>query len=221
MKAIFINGSPRKNKNTAQMLESAMKGAQEAGADVELINLYDIDYKGCKSCFACQLKNAKTDGVCAIKDDLRPVLEKAHESQVVVIGSPVYFSYPSGAARSFIERWMFPNFSYDIDENGNRRRPIDEKQTAVIYTMNIPEQALDEWKYPTLLGRTVENLRENFGHSEMLCACYTYQFNDYSKYAFTYFSEEDKRRYRDEHFPMDLQNAYELGKRLVEKAKIK
>ena len=34
MKAIFINGSPRKNKNTAQMLEAAMKGAQDAGAEV-------------------------------------------------------------------------------------------------------------------------------------------------------------------------------------------
>ncbi|MBQ9427901.1 MAG: flavodoxin family protein [Paludibacteraceae bacterium] len=33
MKAIFINGSPRKNKNTAQMLEAAMRGAQEAGAE--------------------------------------------------------------------------------------------------------------------------------------------------------------------------------------------
>ena len=42
MRAIFINGSPRKNKNTAQMLESAMKGAQEAGAETELIHLYDI-----------------------------------------------------------------------------------------------------------------------------------------------------------------------------------
>ena len=56
LKAVFVNGSPRKKWNTAQMLESAMKGAQEAGAEVELINLYDIDFKGCKSCFACKIK---------------------------------------------------------------------------------------------------------------------------------------------------------------------
>ena len=31
----------------------------------------------------------------------------------------------------------------------------------------------------------------------------------------TVFKEEDKRKHRDEHFPQDLQNAYELGKRLV------
>ena len=64
-----------------------------------------------------------------------------------------------------------------------------------------------------------KQMRDNFGHSEMLCACYTYQFNDYSRYAVTVFDEADKRRYRDEHFPTDLQNAFELGKRLVEEAK--
>lgn len=48
-KALFINGSPRKNGNTAQLLKRAMEGAQEAGAEVELVNLYDrsLNYKGC------------------------------------------------------------------------------------------------------------------------------------------------------------------------------
>ena len=216
-KALFINGSPRKKWNTIKVLESAMKGAQEAGAEVELVNLYDIDFKGCKSCFACQLKNAKTDGVCAIRDGLRPVLEKAREADVIIIGSPVYLSYPTGETRSFLERLVFPNFTYDIDEQGNRRRPIIEKQTAMIFTMNIPEEAMEEWKYPILLGTCEKQLRENFGHSETLYVCNTYQFTDYSRYAFTYFSEEDKRKYRDEHFATDLQNAFELGKRLVSK----
>ncbi len=48
MKALFINGSPRKNGNTAQLLKRAMDGAREAGAEVELVNLYDrnLNYKG-------------------------------------------------------------------------------------------------------------------------------------------------------------------------------
>ena len=185
-KALFINGSPRKKWNTVKVLEGAMKGAQEAGAECELVHLYDIDFKGCKSCFAC---------------------------------SPVYLSYPTGETRSFLERLVFPNFTYDLDEQGNRRRPIIEKQTAMIFTMNIPEEAMEEWKYPILLGTCEKQLRENFGHSETLYVCNTYQFTDYSRYAFTYFSEEDKRKYRDEHFATDLQNAYELGKRLVEKCR--
>ena len=73
--AMFFNASPRKGWNTHKMLEAAKAGAEEAGAVTELVNLYDIKFPGCKSCFACKLKNAKTNGVCALRDDLRPILE--------------------------------------------------------------------------------------------------------------------------------------------------
>ncbi len=72
-----------------------MKGAQDAGADCELVHLYDYSFKGCVSCFACKLKTAKTNGLCAIHDDLRPILEKALASDFIIMGSPVYFSYPT------------------------------------------------------------------------------------------------------------------------------
>ncbi len=120
MKALFINGSPRKNWNTHKMLESAMKGASEAGAETELIHLYDYNFKGCISCFACKVKNSKTNGLCAFKDPLTPVLEKALNSDVVVMGSPVYFSFPTGMLRSFMERFIFPVMTYSNDEKGKR-----------------------------------------------------------------------------------------------------
>ena len=139
LKAIFINGSPRKKWNTFKALESAMKGAQDAGAECELVNLYDIDFKGCKSCFACKIKNSKTNGVCALKDDLRPILERCREADVIVLGSPVYYSYPTGEIRSFMERLMFPIGTY-LYENGKhiclRSKVIP---TAMIFTMNCPE----------------------------------------------------------------------------------
>ena len=69
VKAMFVNGSPRKGWNTAKMLESAMQGATEAGAECEMVHLYVINFHGCKSCFACKLKNSKTNGVCAIRDE--------------------------------------------------------------------------------------------------------------------------------------------------------
>lgn len=55
-KAIALNGSPRKNGNTATLLQKALAGAAEAGAETELIHLIDLDYKGCSSCFACKRK---------------------------------------------------------------------------------------------------------------------------------------------------------------------
>ena len=97
---MFFNASPRKGWNTAKMLEAAMVGAEEAGAETELVNLYDISFPGCKSCFACKLKNAKTNGVCAIRDELRPILERTRHSDVLVLGAPVYFSYPTGVYRA-------------------------------------------------------------------------------------------------------------------------
>ena len=50
MKLIAINGSPRKNKNTATLIKHALDGATSAGAETELIHLYDLNFKGCISC---------------------------------------------------------------------------------------------------------------------------------------------------------------------------
>ena len=54
VKAVFVNGRPRKKWNTFKMLESAMKGAQEAGAETELVNLYDVDFQGLQELFCLQ-----------------------------------------------------------------------------------------------------------------------------------------------------------------------
>ena len=54
MKIIAINGSPRRNRNTAALLDKALEGAAAAGAETELIHLYPLDFKGCASCFCCK-----------------------------------------------------------------------------------------------------------------------------------------------------------------------
>ena len=54
MKTIILNASPRKNWNTAQLLKSAAKGAESAGAEVEYIDLYDLNFTGCRSCMLCK-----------------------------------------------------------------------------------------------------------------------------------------------------------------------
>ncbi|MBR4564904.1 MAG: flavodoxin family protein [Paludibacteraceae bacterium] len=215
MKALFINGSPRKNKNTAQMLDAAMKGAQLAGAETELIHLYDLRYQGCKSCFACKLKGNQVNGLCAIKDELQPVLEKAVNADVLVIGSPVYDSFPSGMTRSFIERLVFPAVNYCDYSSPKIRKRI---QCACIYTMNAPESLMQPLRYDTILGENCRVLGIFGAQPEMLCSHETYQFNDYSRYE-TAVEESVRAEIRANRFPQDLQKAFELGKRLVEKAK--
>lgn len=208
--AIFINGSPR--KNTAMMLQKAMEGAAAAGAETKMIHLYEHDYKGCLSCFACKRKGNKTNGLCAIKDGLHSILEAVVEADVLVVGSPIYDTFPTGMLRSFMERLVFPAVNYNDYSKPNRRKTI---HCGAIYTMNAPAELMSTLHYDTILAENTAVLNI-FGHStEMICSHETYQFNDYSKYE-TAVDEQERARIRDERFPQDLEKAYRMGQRLVE-----
>lgn len=213
-KALFVNGSPRKKGNTAQLLLRAMDGAREAGAEVEMVNLYDrtLNYKGCMSCFACKLKGGKK-GVCSFKDDLLPILEKAVSADVLVCGSPNYCSYPSAMLRAFMERLVFPAVNYS-----DYSKPIVLKRihSATIYTMNCPNEELyRQMNYHSLMDTSALQLGM-FGPTEILCSYDTYQFNNYDRYDAAGFNEPHKAEVRANIFPRDLERAFELGKRLVE-----
>ena len=219
MKALFVNGSPRKKWNTADALDHAAEGAKSVGAEVERVDLYDYECKGCMSCFACKLKNAKTNGLCAMRDALRPVLEKARAADLVVVGSPVYFHNPTGQVRAFIERFAFPVYSY-FYENGAPRVARDKVvPTGLIYTMNCPKDMMEQWNYPQILGSSAETLNTVFGYNELLYIYNTTQFKDYSRYDFNLFDPEEKARYKEAHYEEDMRKAFELGKRLAEKAR--
>jgi multimeric flavodoxin WrbA len=218
MKAIALNGSPRKGWNTEQLLQSALNGAKEYGAETELIHLYDQEYKGCISCFACKTKHSKTNGLCAYQDALRPILEKCLQADILIIGSPVYFDYPTAQTRGFLERFLFPLDTYLLDRNGNRQKVLDRiLPSAFIFTMNCPESLMPRVDYPVILSHNETNAKRLLGYCETLYVCDTYQYKDYSKMANNMFQESKKAKHREEQFPIDMKNAYELGKRLAQK----
>ena len=102
MKIIALNGSPRKKKwNTVTLLDKALEGAASVGAETELVHLYDLSFSGCVSCFACKKKSRKQDCVCALKDDLAPVLEQIKEADALIVGSPVYYCVESASTRLY------------------------------------------------------------------------------------------------------------------------
>ena len=216
MKALFVNGSPRKNWNTHKLLDSAAKGAASAGAETEIVHLYDMAFKGCVSCFACKVKGSRTNGLCAFRDPLTPVLQKARTADVIVIGSPIYFSYPTGPTRSFLERLLFPALAYKTE---GRRVLSKNVPCAMIYTMNCPAEMMEKVNYPAVLAPNAQSLELLFGSCETLYSCDTMQFTDYSRYDVTMFDGAHKAKHREEQFPKDLQSAYDLGARLVQKAK--
>jgi hypothetical protein len=116
------------------------------------------------------------------------------------------------------EIYKYGSMSSLLDTANERVRWIGAK-TANIFTMNCPEEMMKKIGYPAILEENTNTLRSVFGACETLYAFNTYQFADYSRYDITLFSEEAKRAYRDEHFKKDLENAKELGSRLVWRAK--
>ena len=220
MRVIAINGSPRKKWNTATLLEKALEGAASEGAETELIHLYDLNFKGCISCFACKLKNGKSYGKCAVKDELTPVLDKLRDADAVILGSPIYLGNCTGEMRSLMERYIFPYLVYS-----ESTRTLYPKNIPVgyIYTMNVTEDLFEMTGINTLieLNEWVTNLI--FGYSESLCSTDTYQFDDYTKYVADRFDPEEKARRRAEVFPKDCEKAFAMGARFArgQKSEIK
>ncbi len=208
---IAINGSPRRKWNTATLLEHALEGAKSQGAGTELVHLYDLDYKGCTSCFACKLKGGKSYGKCAMVDGLTLVLEKIAKADALILGSPIYFGIVTGEMRSFMERLLFPNLTYTRPPQSLAPRQIP---TAFVYTMNVSEQMMKE-NYCHHIEANAMVLKMMYGSTETLFCNETLQFEDYDKVVFSYFDPEERRKRHREVFPQDCKRAYELGMRLV------
>ena len=208
-KIIIIDGGPRKNMNTAKLLQRFAEGAKSTASDIEVksVRLYDLDYKGCMSCMACKLKG-KALNICRFKDALTPLLEEIAQADALVLGSPIYFGEVTGQMRAFLERLAFPWLSYnDYSLTAPKRMPV-----VLVETMNgTPERnnsnsfGTMEWCITTALGEPLRIVAYN-----------TYQVAKYDNYELGGFSEEAKHAWRDEHWEKDLQKAFEVGRRMAE-----
>jgi multimeric flavodoxin WrbA len=214
MKVIAVNGSPRKNWNTATLLQHALDGAASQGAETEVFHLYELNYKGCISCFACKTKNGQSYGRCAVKDDLTPILKKVEEADAIILGSPIYFGTVTGEMRSFMERLMFPYSTYTDPPGTLCSRII---RTGFICTLGATEEMAIERGYDKYVSATQMTLERIFGFSETLCSYDTYQFEDYSKYVAPRFDPIKKAKRRAETFPKDCKNAFAMGARFVKR----
>lgn len=211
MKVIAVNGSHRKTHNTAKLLRSALDGAMSGGADIDLVNLADLNYNGCISCFGCKKKNTQYINNCACEDELTPVLNKIVKSDAVIMGSPIYFGEVTAIMRSFLERLIFMNSSYEKQPSSVFSGKIN---IGFIYTMNTPKEKAKRYSY---IYQSNNRLLKLFGgQTEHLICADTCQFDDYSKYNFGKFDGNHKAKIRETHFPEDLTKAYKMGQKLAE-----
>lgn len=208
MRIIGINGSPRKNRNTAQLVDAALRGAASRGAEVQRIDLYDLQYRGCVSCYACKRKDG-VHGVCAQRDELTPVLEQITQADGLIVGTPMYYMDISSATAAFWERMLYSNSIYS-----NKRPSVFPKSIPVglIYNMNLDTEGMQKMGVVRNQSAREYSIGATF-HTKprTLWVGDTYQFDDYALYESDMFSEPAKAAHRDRQFPLDLQAAFDLG----------
>jgi multimeric flavodoxin WrbA len=99
MKILGLSFSPRKDGNTVILLEEALSGARQEGAETELYSIADKDIKPCDGCWGC-----RKDGKCHIKDDMQEIYEKLLDADGIIFGTPVYFYNMTGQSKTVIDR---------------------------------------------------------------------------------------------------------------------
>jgi multimeric flavodoxin WrbA len=100
MKVLGIMGSPRVGGNSDILLDQALAGAKDAGAEVEKIILCKQRISGCLACEKCN-----ETGVCAVEDAMPEIHKKILEAYAVIHSVPVYFWSMTAQMKAYLDRW--------------------------------------------------------------------------------------------------------------------
>ena len=126
---LVIKGSPKKDGNTAALVEWFAEGAKSAGATVEVLNAgaFKTVVNGCQSCRACQKRE---EYGCVFNDDVKVALDKMIKSDVIVMATPLYFFSASAQIKQVFDR-MFSLYKWDNAAN-TMKTALNGKTFAVI-----------------------------------------------------------------------------------------
>lgn len=99
-RVLILSGSPRKGGNSDLLCDEFMRGAAEAGNDVEKIRVVAKKVAPCSGCYYCRDHGGK----CVHSDDMAEILQKMIDADVLVIASPVYFYSIDAQIKTVIDR---------------------------------------------------------------------------------------------------------------------
>ncbi|MCL2295726.1 MAG: flavodoxin family protein [Methanomassiliicoccaceae archaeon] len=135
MKVLIINGSPRAEGNTSELVKRFMMNIGNK-AEVEEVRIFEKDIKGCKNCGACQRTVLKTH--CAVNDGMAEMYQKFLSSEITVLASPIYMWQFTPCTLAFLNRLHglchSKDFSYDA---------MAGKKMAVLITLGAEEEVAD------------------------------------------------------------------------------
>ncbi|MBC7364030.1 MAG: flavodoxin family protein [Candidatus Aminicenantes bacterium] len=101
-KLIIFIGSPRKQSNSAQLAREAGRGARAAGAQVELVNLAQLNIRPCQACDRCRNLGP---GSCFQRDDMQKLYPLLLQPAPFILSHPVYWFSINSQTKLFIDRW--------------------------------------------------------------------------------------------------------------------
>jgi multimeric flavodoxin WrbA len=149
---MVLCASPRRKGNTNTVVQWFVEGAIEAGATVDVVDVAKLKSKfnGCIACMGCQ-KSEKFE--CAVKDEVKPVLARIPEMDVVVFATPVYFFGPSAQLKLLVDR-MYSLIKFDPSK-GSYNHNLGKVSFALIATAGgdiNPGLSLVEQTFQTIAG---------------------------------------------------------------------
>jgi putative NADPH-quinone reductase len=136
-KIIGLLGSPLTEGNTAQLLDRALKGAEDAGCDVEKIVVVNLDFQACQEMMFC-----KEHETCILDDDMQAMYPKLRGMDGLIVATPIMTMGIPGKLKSFIDRFQVFFMAKYV-----RKKPLISKEKKkerkglfiCISGMNIPE----------------------------------------------------------------------------------
>jgi multimeric flavodoxin WrbA len=138
MKIPGLSASPRKEGNTAWVINKILEGAKEQGAEAQSWHTSDLNIKPCQGCYGCR----KGDKGCIINDDMQKLYEALETADALILGSPVYMGQMSAQAKTFTDRLFaskqfLPRFSPHFKEANTVK-----KKMVLVFTQGSPDSGL-------------------------------------------------------------------------------
>jgi multimeric flavodoxin WrbA len=136
MKIIGIIASPRKEGNTAWVVNKILEGAKEQGAVAQAWYFSDLDIKPCSGCLCCHKEGNRG---CVIRDDMQELYGAIEQADAIVFGSPVYMGQMSAQAKIITDRLfaqISPRFSPHYKEK------VTKQKLTLVFTQGNPDPGM-------------------------------------------------------------------------------
>lgn len=132
----ILFASPRKNGNTAALLEPFMEEFISEGEEIVFFELYDMELLGCRACLTCQ-DEFEVFG-CPIDDDMEVIFDSIIKSDLILLATPIYSWYVSAPLKAVLDRLVYGMNKY----YGKKRGPClwENKAIALLVSCGYPPE---------------------------------------------------------------------------------